>query len=209
MIDKIQTWLTEHVKSADDVGVGFAIAMFVSVGLGSVLNVERLVALGAAFFGAAVIAWGVNALQTRELRIFQRGIRVVEQVQEILARAWGLVFIGGGVFIMGYGVLSMLNPRAPVPERVQQFFGAAQGIGIQLLVGSAVGMLCALTLVFASDAQGGNTLARFIVSLPGRLLGAALFIFCAVLATLALLQIFAPDILVALGHAILQRMGLE
>jgi len=209
MMDKIQAWLARHFKSADDVGTAFAVAMFVSVGLGSVLNIERLVSLGAAFFGAAVIAWGVNALQTRELRIFQRGIRVAAQIQEILARAWGLVFISGGVFIMGYGILSMLNPRAPVPERAQRFFGAAQGIGVQLLVGSAVGMLCALTLVFASDAQGGNTLARFIVSLPGRLLGVALFIFCAILAALALLQIFAPDVLAALGHAFLQRIGLE
>lgn len=174
MIAQIQAWLAQHFKSADDAGTGFGIAMFVCVGLGSILHTDRLIWLGIAFFGAAVVAWGVNAIQTRELRIFQHGIRVAEQVQEILARAWGVVFIGGGVILMGYSILAVINPRAPVPARVQQFFGTTPGSGVVMLVGSAIGMLYALTMLFASQARGSNGFVRFVMSLPGRLFGLAL-----------------------------------
>ncbi|TAH48119.1 MAG: hypothetical protein EYC68_22465 [Chloroflexota bacterium] len=206
MIIQIQTWLAQHFKSADDVGTGFGIAMFVCVGLGSVLNIERLISLGLAFFGAAVVAWGVNAMQTRELRIFQHGIRVSEQVQEILARAWGIVFIGGGAILMGYGILEMVNPRTPVPTRVQQFFGTASGSGVLLLVGSAIGMLYALTMLFASEARGSNGFVRFVTSLPGRLFGLVLVLVFATLALIALLQIFAPVIWETLWQSFWQRL---
>lgn len=209
MMDKIQAWLAQHVKSADDIGTGFAIAMFVCVGLGSVLNMDRLASLGVAFFGAAVIAWGVNALQTRELRIFQRGIRISERFQEMFARVWGLLFVGFGMLILGYGTLKALNPHAPIPASAQQFFASPPGASVLMFIGSAIGMLFALTMIFVNDAQANNAAARFILSLPARLFGILLFVICAALAVIALLQIFAPNVLMELSHAFLQRMGLE
>lgn len=209
MMDKIQVWLAQHFKSAEDVVTACVVAMFISLGLGKVLNVERLVWLGIAFFGAAVVTWGVDALQTRELRIFQHGIRVAERASELFARLWGIVFIGGGVLIFGYGILATLNPRVPVPARVQRFFGAPPGPQVLLLVGSAIGMLYGLTMLFADEARGSNSFVRLVMSLPGRLLGFVLVIIFAALAFIALLQISAPDILVTLEHAIFQRMGLE
>lgn len=209
MTDRIQAWLAQHFKSADDVGTAFAVAMFVCAGLGSVLNLDRLVSLGVAFFGAAIVAWGVNALQTRELRIFQHGIRISERFQEIFVRVWGLLFVGFGILILGYGTLTALNPRAPIPSSAQQFFASPLGASVLMFVGSAIGMLFALALIFISDAQGSNAFVRFILSLPARLFGILLFVICAALAVIALLQIFAPNVLMELSHAFLQRMGLE
>lgn len=209
MIAKIQVWLAGHIKSVDDVATAFAVAMFVSVGLGSILKLDRLVWLGVAFFGATVVAWGVNALQARELRIFQHGIRISERFQEMFARVWGLIFVGFGALILGYGTLAALNPRGPIPNSVQQFFATPPGASLLMFIGSALGMLVALALIFISDAQANNAVARFILSLPARIFGVLLFIVCAAFAAIALLQIFAPDVLAALGHTFLQRMGLE
>ncbi len=207
-MNQIQAWL-ERFKTLDDVGTGFAILAIVVFGIGNFLDLARVENLGLAAFGAAIVAWGANAIQTRELRIFQRGIHVWERVEELLARVWGILFALGGLLLLGYGILAALNPRAPIPAYVQQFFASPLGANVLTLVGSVIGMLFALTMIFASDAQASNAVVRFVLSLPGRLFGIVLFIFCAALAMIAVLQIFAPDVLVELGHAFLQRMGLE
>ncbi len=206
-MNRILEWLTQHFHDADDVGTALALAAFIFGGIGSYLEIKRFVGLGLACFGAAAVAWGVNAIQTRELRILQHGIRVAERIQETLARAWGILFIGGGVVLMGYGILTALNPRAPIPHSLQSFSEAPPGSGVLLLVGGIVGLLYALTMLFAAGARGSGGFVRLIMSLPGRFLGLALaFIFSIVIA-LALLQIFAPGAWTALWQTFWQRLG--
>ena len=201
--------LFERFKTLDDVATGFVILAAVVVGIGNVLEMPRVQSIGFAAFGAAVVAWGANAIHTRELRIFQRGIRVTERLEEVFARAWGILFALGGLLLLGYGMLAALNPRAPIPASAQQFFATPLGTSVLMLVGSAMGALFALTMIFVSDAQAENAFIRFLLSLPGRLFGVVLLLFCGALATIALLQIFAPNVLLELSHAFLQRMGLE
>ncbi len=201
--------LFERFKTLDDVGTGFFVIAIVVFGIGNLLELERLENLGLAAVGAAVVAWGANAIHTRELRIFQRGIRVTERLEEVFARVWGILFALGGLLLLGYGMLAALNPRAPIPASAQQFFATPLGTSVLMFVGSAMGTLFALTMIFVSDAQAENAFIRFLLSLPGRLFGVVLLLFCGALATIALLQIFAPNVLIDLSHAILQRMGLE
>lgn len=208
-MNQIQAWLGQHFKTLDDVGTAFGIGAFLFAGLGGLFKIERLTWLGSASLGAAALAWGVNAIQSRELRILQRGIPVWERIEETFARVWGIVFALGGLLLFGYGILAALNPRAPIPASVQQFFTTPPGSSALMLIGSAVGLLFALTLIFVSSARANNAVARFILSLPARLFGILLFIIFSALALIALLQIFAPDALAALGHTFLQRIGLE
>lgn len=195
-------------KSPDDLGTGFAIIAIIAIGLGNLLNFQILVNLGFTFFGAGIVAWGVNALQRGEMTPLQRGFRVMEHVEGFLARAWGLVLVLGGLALLGYGVLSILNPRSPMPASLRQFFATQQGSAVILLIGSALGMLFALTMIFVSDAQADNRYVRFIKSIPGRLFGVVLFLFCGLLAAISLIQIIAPDTWQNILGSILQALGI-
>lgn len=202
-------FLQRRFKTLDDVGTTFAILGILLAGGASYRHLTRISDLGIASFGAAVIAWGANALQTREIQILQRGIPVWERVSEALARAWGIVFGAGGLALLGYGVLSAINPRSPIPIGIQLFFATQQGGGVQLLIGSCVGIHFALTMIFVSDTQGSNGFVRFLVSLPGRLLGVILLIVCGVLALNGALLIFAPDVWDTLVHFFWRTIGFE
>jgi hypothetical protein len=207
-MNQIQAWLGRF-KTLDDVGTAFAILAVVVFGLANFLNIARVENLGLAAFGAAIVAWGANAIQTRELRIFQRGIHVWERVEELLARVWGILFALGGLLLLGYGILAALNPREPIPAYVRDFFAAPLGANVLTLGGSAIGMLFALTMILISDAQASNAVVRFVLSLPRRLFGIVLFVVFTVLGGSALLQIFAPGIWQALWQIVLRGLGLH
>lgn len=207
-MSRIRSLIEEWFKSPEEFGNGFVIMGFVLIGLGNFLSVALFLNLGFALLGAGIVAWGVNAIQSRELTVLQSDIRFSQRIQELVARAWGILIIGGGVLLLGYGVLSVLNPRSPLPARVQQFFTTAEGAALVALSGSLVGIVFALSMIFANDATG-NVVVRTLKSLPSRLFGIVLFILCGTLATATILQIFAPGIWDNLAHAFLQWAGLE
>lgn len=207
-MSRIRSLLEQWSKSPEEFGNGFAIAGVVLIGLGNFLSVAFLLNLGFASLGAGIVAWGVNAIQGREMSVLERDIRISQRIQELLARAWGIVIIGGGVLLLGYGVLSLLNPRSPLPARVQQFFTTAEGSALIALSGSLVGIVYALSLIFVSD-ETGNVVVRTIKSLPARVFGVVLLILCAALAAASILQIFAPGTWESLAHAFLRWAGLE
>lgn len=196
-----------HFKTLDDVGTAFVILALIVFGIGNLLNLERVQDLGIASLGAAVVAWGANAIQTRELRIFQHGIRIGERVNETLARVWGVVFCAGGLGLLGFGILSALNPRAPIPAGIQNFFATQQGTGVILLGAGSVGILFALTSIFGGDSEGGSAFVRFVLSLPGRLFGILLLVIFAALAVSGALLIFAPGVLMDLWQSLLQALA--
>lgn len=208
MIARIQSLITSWFSSLDNLGTGFVFLAIAFAGLGGFVEFEPLNFLGLACFGAAIVTWGANAIVSRELAIFQRGIPVSERVQEFLARAWGIVFACGGLFLLGYAILNLINPRSPTPAILREFFATTPGTGVLLLGGSIVGMLFALTSVFVSDTQGRNALVRFLLSLPGRLFGLVLLLVCVAVAGVALILILAPDAWQTLLQEFLNRLGL-
>jgi hypothetical protein len=206
-MSRIRSLFASWFESLENLGMGWMIFALVLVGIGSLTDAEIFNRLGLACFGAAVIAWGANTVMTRELTLFQRGIRVSAQVEELVARAWGLVLLLGGVALLGYQILTLLNPRAPVPLWVQQFFATPQGAGVLQLALASVGILFALTFMLASDAEGSNAIVRFLLSLPGRVSGLVLFVIFAVMAVSALIQIFAPGLWQEIVQSFMNRLG--
>lgn len=199
--------LIARIKTLEDVGTTFAIAGFLLVGVGGWLDFQVMVNLGFAGFGAGVVAWGINAMQRGEMTPL-RGFHPIARAESLLARAWGLLFTLGGLLLMGHGILSVLNPRSPIPTPIRQFFSTPQGSGVLLLVGSAVGILFALSMIFASDAETRNTLVRFLLSLPGRLIGMALLVFFGSLAAIAILQISNPTTFDTIAQSVYGAMGI-
>lgn len=193
MIARIQSLVASWFSSLDNLATGFGFLAIAFAGLGGLVDLEFFKFLGLACFGAAIVTWGANAIVSRELTLFQHGIPVSERVQEFLARAWGIVFASGGLVLLGYAILNLLNPRSPTPFILREFFATTRGSGVLLLAGSIVGMLFALTSVFVSDARGKNAVIQFILSLPGRLFGLVLLVVCVTLAGVALVQIISPD----------------
>ena len=205
MIDFLQ----RHFKSLDDLATAFVLLAFALFGLGSYLALATLANAGLGAFGAAIITWGASALQNRELRIFQRGIRISSRLDELFARVWGVLFILGGMALLGYGVLSALNPHTSQFARIQQFFNTPQGTGVILFVVGCVGILYALSLIFVSRVQDPHAFIRFLKSLPGRMIGLFLLLLFGALVAGGLALVFAPNLLPALARIIFQRMGLE
>ncbi len=208
-MNRIFSLLERWIKNLDDLGTGFALVGFALMGVGNFLKVALLLNLGLAALGAGIVAWGANAIQSRELTIFQNNLRLSQRVEELLARAWGLVFAGGGLVLFGYGILSALTPRSPILLRVQQFFATPQGLSILLLGGSLVGILFSLTMIFVSDVRAHHSVVRFLLSLPRRFGGFLLFLFCSALAVISVLQIFAPSVWDNLVHTFLRMAGIE
>ena len=202
-------FLQRHFKSLDDLATGFVLVALALFGIGSWLELPTLANVGIGTFGAAIIAWGASAIQNRELRIFQRGIRVSSRIDELFARVWGVLFILGGVALLGYGVLSALNPQTSLFARLQQFFNTPQGTGVILFVVGCVGMLYALSLIFVSNVRDTHTSIRLLKSLPGRVFGFFLLLMFGALVAGGLALVFAPQLLPVLAHLILQRIGLE
>lgn len=194
-------------KNPEDLGTGFAIIAFIAVGVGNLVNLEFLTNFGFACLGAGIVAWGVNAIQRGEMTPLRRGFHVIEHIEGLLARAWGIVLILGGLALLGFGILSILNPRSPMPATLRQFFATPQGSALLLLFGSAVGVLFSLTMIFVSDAEANNRYVRFLKSIPGRLIGVLLLVFFGALAAVSLIQIFSPTAWENIFQTILQALG--
>src|SRR6188474_1909271 len=138
-MNRVIEWLERWFKSPDDLGQGFLIIAIITVGIGSFLELNALTNLGLACLGAGGVAWGVNALQRGEQTSRPRGFRLMDGVQGLLAWAWGIVLIFGGLALLRFGILSILNPRSPVPVTMRQYVASAQGSAVLLLIGSSIG----------------------------------------------------------------------
>lgn len=195
------------IKTLEDVGAAFAIAAFVLVGIGGFLNFQFMVNLGFAAFGASIIAWGINAMQRDELTPI-RGLRVTDRISDALARAWGLLFSLGGLLLMGHGILSVLNPRSPYPLFLRQFFNTLQGYGVLTLIGGLIGLLFALSAIFADGSDAKNPVLRVLMSIPGRLFGIVLLLFFGALTLIALLAIVQPAALDTYIQSLYQSLGI-
>lgn len=185
-------FLFRYFKNIKDVSATFAVAGAALVALGNFFELGWVLNLGIALLGAAGIALGAHSIAGSELQIFQRGIPLSARISELFARLWGIVFAVGGLLVLGYGVLALLNPRAPIPPNVRQFFATPQGGGVLLLVGSSVGILFALSLIFVPDTRGGNVVSRFIGALMQRLVGIVWLVLCSALLALGILQVVNP-----------------
>jgi hypothetical protein len=193
-------------KDLNDFGTKFGVAGLALIGISHYFNWEPLMNLGFVALGAGIVAWGANLIQRRELAIWQRGISLSARLNELVARAWGLVTATGGILLFGFGILAFLNPRAPIPLPVRQFFDTAQGRGMLLLAGSFIGVIFGLGLLSA-EGKARNPLVRLAQSLPNRVFGALILAACLALAVVALLQIFAPGAWEMLAAWILRRLG--
>jgi hypothetical protein len=191
-MNRLQELYNKWFKTLEDAGTTFALIGVVCGGLGSFLELQFLFNIGLASFGAAVVAWGVNAIQRGEMTPIERGFRVMDHVEGFFARAWGLLLALGGFLLFGYGILSLINPRSPIPTSIRPIFQGTQGAGVFLIIGGAIGMLFALTTIFVSDVQASNIYVRFIKSIPGRLVGVVLLLFFGVLTLAGLIQVFSP-----------------
>lgn len=196
------------VKSLDDLGTIFMAGAIILAGLGGFVHVQPLVALGLAGFGGAVVTWGASGLQRGEMPLFARGMHLAEQVESVLTRLWGGVLIVVGLWFLGYGILSIFNPRSPIPGALQAFFATTQGGGVTWLIGSSVGILFALTLIFSKDSEGGNRVTQFLSNLYSRLFGVVLLVVCFAVAAVSLLQIFFPATWGSLVATFLDKVGL-
>jgi hypothetical protein len=193
-------------KDLDDFGTKFGVAGLALIGIGNYFNWAPLMNLGLAALGAGIVAWGANMIQRRELAIWQRGIPLSARLDELVAQAWGLVTATGGILLFGFGILALLNPRAPIPLPVRQFFDTAQGRGALLLAGSFVGVIFGLSLLLA-EGQARNPFVCLAQSLPNRVFGVLILMVCLTLAVIALLQIFAPGAWEMLAAWILHQLG--
>ncbi len=189
---RMQEWFDKAFKSLKDAGMTFAIFGIVAAAIGNFLSLGFLVSVGLAGFGAGVVAWGVDSLQGGEMMPL-RGLHVRARLEGFFASVWGLLFVLGGFLLIGYGVLSIMNPRSPIPPSLRQYFQGTQGGGVLWLIGGLIGVLFALTMIFAADTPGSSGFVRFVKSLPGRLVGILLLAVFALLSLGALVQIFAPE----------------
>ena len=201
--------MRQWFKSLDDLGKGFAILGVLLVGVGNALNINILLYFGLALLGAGATAWGVNALQSREIGLFQEGISLAQRVREFLARVWSLFLVAAGLLLLGYGILSALYPRSPLVPEIQQFFSSPPGTTVLILCGSVIGMLVALGIIFADEPRGDHEFGRLLSSLPSRIFGVMLLILCGAVGTIRLVQIFAPGVWENLWHAFLRQIGVE
>lgn len=205
-MNRVRDVLDRWFKTPENLGNGFFILALIAVGIGNYLDVPMLTNLGLGFFGAGIVTWGANAMVRGEMTPIQRGFHVMEHVEGILTRAWGLVLIFGGLALLGYSILSVLNPRSPMPDTVRRFISSPQGSPILLILGSMVGVLFALSMIFVSDDDGGNSLVQFLKSIPGRLVGIVLLVIFGAIAAANLLLLVAPTAWQELSQAILQYL---
>ena len=70
-----------------------------------------------------------------------------------------------------------------------------------------LGILFAVSLIFEASPRRSNYLTRFLVSLPGRIFGVLMLLFCVLVMGLALLEIFAPDVFDALLQNVWHALG--
>ena len=205
---KLVELFQSKVKSLDDLGTMFMAGAIVLAGLGGFIHVNVLVALGLASFGGAVVTWGASGMQRGEMPLFARGVRLTERVDAVLARLWGIVFIILGLSFLGYGILSIFSPRSPIPAAFQAFFATTQGGGVTWLIGSSVGMLFAVTLIFTENGDGGNRVTQLLSNLYTRFLGLVLLVVFIGVAGVSLLQIFFPETWTSLVVTFLDKLGL-
>lgn len=182
--------LAKFFSSLDNVATAFAAVGIVLAALANWFNVEPAAFLGFAFLGAGIVGWSVDGLLNQHLPFFAQGLQVHVRVQGFLVRAWSILFAAVGFLLMGFGILSLLNPRTPVPARVQQFFATSQGIGILLIGGGMLGTLWALSMLFESVSN--RSILGVLASLPRRLVGLALLLLSLALVLVGVLQIIAP-----------------
>jgi hypothetical protein len=195
-------------SSLEDLGSKLAIAGLLLFGVASYFNFTLLSNFAIVLFGAGVVAWGVNAIQQRELGIFQRDISISERLNEMVARLGGALMVIGGMLALGYGVLALMNPRAPLPPTVRAFFDSTTGQGVLWLTGSVVGMAFGLNAL-ASNARADNAFMRFVLSLPIRLFGLLILSVSCAVAAAGLVQIFAPEVWASWMQSLLEAIGLR
>lgn len=194
LAQRFQIWF----KDAETSGTSLVSAAIVVMGAGAVLEIDFVFYLGVALLGAGLVGWGVNLAAVRELRLFQRGISFSGSVQEFLARAGGVLVVGGGMLLLGYGILTAFFPRSTLFQRVAQFFGTLPGVALLLTAGSLIGILYALAMIFSVLPPSDHPLFEFAKSVPGRLLGILLLVVFIGLGIVGILLAVAPDSLAAL-----------
>lgn len=205
---KLIDWFQRSFKNLDDLGTAFMAGAIVLAGLGGFVHVNPLVDLGLASFGGAVVTWGAGGMQRGDMPLLARGFRLTERVELLLSRIWGFVFVLVGFWFMGYGILSIFNPRSPFPPAIQGFFETPQGSSVFWLIGSSVGILFAITLLFADDSEGNNRVTRFLSNLYARLVGMVLLIVFSLLALFNVLKIVSPPAVDTLLEFLLRLLGL-
>lgn len=181
---------TKFFNSLDNLAATFVTVGIAFAALASWLNFDPAGFLGIGLLGAGITCWSIDGLLNQRLPFFVQGIQVRIRVEGFLVRAWSIVFAALGFLLMGYGILSLLNPRTPVPARVQQFFATSQGIGILLIGGGMLGLLWAMAMLFESASN--SSILAILATLPRRLFGLALLLVSLALVLVGGLQIIAP-----------------
>lgn len=208
-MNQILVSLQKHFKTIEDLGWAFFAVGIVLFGIGDTFGLPFLTHPALAAAGAGIVAWGANAIQNRELAVFQPDIPFSRRVQEMVARIWGVGFVLAGLLLLGYGVLTTFNPRSPIPARLEQFFATAQGVSLLVLGGSILGIVFALSVIFVNDLPTGNSILRTLLSVPKRLYGVLLLLVFSAVGVISVLEIFEPGTWQRLAHLFLQRIGLE
>lgn len=191
-------------KDLDDFATKCMAAGMLLIGSGSFFNFSIVINVGIGALGAGIAAMGANALLGAD---DEAPPALPAQMRRLVGRAWSVLILAGGFLVMGYGILALLNPAAPIPLRVRHFFETAQGTAVLVLGGGMLGALFAVSLIFEASPRRSNFLARFLLGMPGRIYGALLLLICLLVMGLALLEIFAPAAFDALLQMLWQALG--
>ncbi len=195
--------MPDRLKSLDAIGGALALAGVLTFALSTYVRLTLLGSLGIALLGAGVIFWGMDAVMEGRIRFTRhRHIRFAETYSGLAARAWGLVFAVAGFLLLGFGLLSLTNPRTPVSNSLLSFFKTAVGTSVLLIFGGLLGGIYALTLIFGSVEQRGS-IARDLLSLPSRLWGLIVLLLCLGLIIVGMLRFVAPEVLDNLINALI------
>lgn len=178
-----------------------SIAGVAAATLGGVLRLESLSLAGLATIGAGVFCWGLGGVLGRRVVFSRPGSRHSASYYGLAARAWGALLCLAGAAVAGLGFTPLLKPGASVAGLAASPLAAGSG----MLLGGLAGMLYAVTLILGR-AEGGDSWARRVLSLPGRLLGLLMLLASAAVAATGAVRIAAPQVYEDAVRAINERL---
>ncbi len=182
---------------------GVAIAL-----LGSFLSISIVMKAGFICICLAIIALGIEMLMTGRA-VFStwsgQSWGHYERFSGLTARLWGILFLIFGGFLGGVTVAGAIFPSGA--EAVwATFMNTPRGFGLVLLSVGAIATTYGVIRIIAGTALPGSGLGASVSSFLARIWGGSVLLIGLVLASLGLVLIVSPDILLTLINDVLQSI---